>query len=89
MGNVEKRRGLVAFRKPASAGVRIPVIALCLLLAACTPKVIHGCVPVPVWSEAEALALADELDALPPEYPMIERAVVEYGAMREMARACR
>lgn len=64
-------------------------IALCLLLAACTPKVITACPPVAVWSESDALALADELDALPPEYPMIERAMTEYDTMRNQARACR
>lgn len=89
MGNVEKRRGLVAWCKPATAGVRIPLIAATLLLSACAPKIIHGCPPVATWSESEALALADELDALPPEYPMIERAVVEYSVMRDQARACR
>ena len=63
-------------------------LALCLLLAACQAPVTSACPPIPTWSEADALALADELDALT-GFPLTERAVVEYAILRDQIRACR
>ena len=61
-------------------------IGLFVLLAACT-HTIHGCPPVPEWSDEDRNRLASEVEALP-DGTMIERAVGEYGVMREQARLC-
>ena len=63
-------------------------LVLSAILAACTPTVIHGCPPVPTWSEEDRDRLANEVEALP-DGTMIERAVNEYGTMREASRLCR
>lgn len=73
-------------------GAAIALLFVLLLLigavAGCAPKVIHGCPPVPVWTDAESAELADELDALPPDFDKIERAVSEGFTMRQQARDC-
>lgn len=63
-------------------------LALCLLLAACT-HTISGCPPVSVWSPEDSAELADEIEALPPEFDKVERALIEAKTMREQARDCR
>ena len=64
-------------------------LALSATLTACTPTVIHGCPPVPTWTEEESAELADEIETLPPEADKIERALTEGRTMREASRLCR
>lgn len=65
-----------------------PILALCLLLAACQGPTITACPPVALWTDEARNQLADEVEALP-DGTMIERAVTELTVMRAQARLCR
>ena len=75
---------LFTFRPSAA----IYMLTAGLLLASCAPTVISGCPPVPSWTDEDRNRLASEVEALP-DGTMIERAVNEYGVMRQQSRLCR
>ena len=66
---------------------RAGILGACFLMTSCAPTVISGCPPVPSWSDEDRNRLAGEVEALP-NGTMIERAVNEYGTMREASRLC-
>lgn len=66
------------------------ILTLALALAGCaTPQTVPVtvCVPVVAYTADQQDKLADEVEALP-EGSMILRAILDYSAMRDAARAC-
>ena len=65
----------------------LAICVVCLSISACS-QTIHSCPPVPSWTEEDRNRLASEVEALP-NGTAIERAVNEYGTMRQQSRLCR
>ena len=71
----------------------LPIIALTALMMLCASCATPGsssraCPPLPAWSQAEALALADDLEqANRLGLKMVVRAVMEYRLLRKQRRA--